>query len=582
MSMDFLNNLISFDDKTDDILEQKIRENEANIQALENLDNLVENSNITKKEENLNENKEEENNYKESHSDSKEKSEENNHINKNFYSEEAIHKNTNNVNNIEINKFEEINNSSITPIKKDNNLKENNSSSSNKINNITTTNMSNTNNSNLNINLSINNDNKKWFNDINEKTNKREKNYYPVSAKRRNQKKVAKFNQSNSTYKNLNETYLYDNIDLSLYYQYTSLLSNQRIINKSAQKRPVNRNKKIKEKNNSMNKDLIDDHFSDVYKRFIEGEKRQKEKIAQMKRNKEEQENKKYLYRPKINKKSIELTSKNKEDFYTRQKKMMEEKKKKDALLREKVKKKEKEEINKNNILLSNNLSKKNKSNKGRKKSVDETIHKLYEWDKKRKEKINNKIKNKEKNLVTNIQKKPEINKKSYIITVNRNPNQIINRLYKIDIAKRKEKQELLNQIYTPTFQPNLIDKNNSVSKIIFIRNKEEKHRSLNSYDNNNTNNKFSKHTFAESVGGDDENDDNFHNALRERIFGKAKNHSLFKSAVKLNITRDDNSNNYHSNIEYSYNSNDKLLKNNSKKMSTSYIKRIKNKINYD
>ncbi len=581
MSMDFLNNLISFDDKTDDILEKKIRENEANIQALENLDNLVENSNITKKEENLNENKEEENNYKESHSDSKEKSEENNHINKNFYSEEAIHKNTNNVNNNEINKFEEINNSSITPIKKDNNLKENNSSSSNKINNITTTNMSNTNNSNLNINLSINNDNKKWFNDINEKTNKREKNYYPVSAKRRNQKK-AKFNQSNSTYKKLNETYLYDNIDLSLYYQYTSLLSNQRIINKSAQKKPVKRNKKIKEKNNSMNKDLIDDNFSDVYKRFIEGEKRQKEKIAQMKRNKEEQENKKYLYRPKINKKSIELTSKNKEDFYTRQRKMMEEKKKKDALLREKVKKKEKEEINKNNILLSNNLSKKNKNNKDRKKSVNETIHKLYEWDKKRKEKINNKIKNKEKNLVTNIQEKPEINKKSYIITVNRNPNQIINRLYKIDIAKRKEKQELLNQIYTPTFQPNLIDKNNSVSKIIFIRNKEEKHRSLNSFDNNNTNNKFSKNTFEENVGGDDENDDNFHNALRERIFGKAKKHSLFKSAVKLNITRDDNSNNYHSNIEYRYNSNDKLLKNNNKKMSTSYIKRIKNKINYD
>ena len=578
MSMDFLNNLISFDDKTDDILEQKIRENEANIQALENLDNLEENSNITKKEENLKENKEEENNYKESNNDSKEKSEENNHINKNFYSEEAIHKNINNDNNNEINKFEEINNSSITPIKKDNNLKENNSSSSNKINNITTTNMSNTNNSNLNINLSINNDNKKWFNDINEKTNKREKNNFPASAKRRNQRNVAKFTQSNSTYKNVNETYLYDNIDLSLYYQYTSLLSNQRIINKSAQKRQVNRNKKIKEKNNSMNKDLINDNFSDVYKRLIEGEKRQKEKIAQMKRNKEEQENKKYLYRPKINKKSIELTSKNKEDFYTRQKKKMEEKKKKEALLREKVKKKEKEEINKNNILLFNNLSKKNKNNKDRKKSVDEAIHKLYEWDKKRKEKINNKIKNKEKNLVTNIQEKPEINKKSYIITVNRNPNQIINRLYKIDIAKRKEKQELLNQIYTPTFQPNLIDKNNSASKIIFIRNKEEKHRHLNSFDNNNTNNKFSKKTFAESV----ENDDNFHNALRERIFGKAKNQSLFKSAVKLKVIRDDNSNNYHSNIEYSYNSKDKLLNNNSKKMSTSYIKKIKKKINYD
>ena len=69
---------------------------------------------------------------------------------------------------------------------------------------------------------------------------------------------------------------------------------------------------------------------------------------------------------------------------------------------------------------------------------------------------------------------------------------------------------------------------------------------------------------------------------MRERIFGKAKNQSLFNSAVKLNKTRDDNSNNYHSNIEYRYNSNDKLLKNNNNKMSTSYIKRIKNRINYD
>ena len=69
---------------------------------------------------------------------------------------------------------------------------------------------------------------------------------------------------------------------------------------------------------------------------------------------------------------------------------------------------------------------------------------------------------------------------------------------------------------------------------------------------------------------------------MRERIFGKAKNQSLFKSDEKLNVIRDDNSNNYHSNIEYSYNSNDKLLKNNSIKMSTSYIKRIKKKINYD
>ena len=39
-----------------------------------------------------------------------------------------------------------------------------------------------------------------------------------------------------------------------------------------------------------------------------------------MKKNLEEEENKIYYYKPKINKKSLELTSKNKEGFYARQK----------------------------------------------------------------------------------------------------------------------------------------------------------------------------------------------------------------------------------------------------------------------
>ena len=579
---DFLSNLITFDDKTDDILEQKIRENEANIQALENLDNIEENSNITKKDDN---------NGKESFISNK-NSRDVSHINKVLSNQETSSKNDGND---EI----KMNNSSATPLKKEKKLKDNNSSSSNKVN-ITTTNISNTNNSNMNI--SINLDNKKSSNGINGKHYKKDTNYCPVSEKRRNMKnKVTNFNQNNNTIKYLNENSLFfDNIDQLLYYQYTALLENQRFLNKSAQKRQVhnykkNNNDKMKTKNNSMNKDINDDKFSYLYKRFEEVEKKQNEKLAKLKKNQEEQDNKKYLYKPQINKKSIELTSKNKDDFYTRQKKMMEEQKKKDALLREKVKKKEREEINKTNSLLTNhNMSRKfrdKKNNKERRKSVDETINKLYEWDIKRKEKINNKIKNKEKNSTINVQQKPEINKNSYKITVNRNPNQIFNRLYKVDIAKRKQNQEILNQIYTPSFQPFLGDNNTNLSKVNLHKNikkekEKNKNKSVNYFENHNISHYKNLQTNNEdTLNTEDYNIvtiSNINDLMRERVFSKMKNKPRYRSAIKLNVVKDDNFNDYNFKNETNYNDDNKLMKNNNKKTSSSYIRRIKRKIEYD
>ena len=581
-NLDFLNNLITFDDKTDDILEQKIRENEANIQALENLDNIEENTNITKKDDN---------NYKESFV-SKKNFEDVNHINKELYNQDKSNKNGKGNNKIK------MKNSSVTPLKKEKKLKDNNSSSSNKVN-ITTANIS---NNNSNMNISINLDNKKSSNGVNGKYYKKDTNYCPVSEKRRNtNKKVNNFNQNNNNLKFLKEnSYLYDNVDQSLYYQYTTLLENQRFLNKSAQKRRMhnhkkNNNDKMKTKNNSMNKDINDDKFSYIYKRFEEEEKKQKDKLAKLKKNKEEQDNRKYLYKPQINKKSIELTSKNKDDFYTRQKKMMEEQKKKDALLREKVKKKEKEEINKTNSLLTiHNMSRKfrdKKNNKERRKSVDETINKLYEWDIKRKEKIRNKIKNKEKNSTINVQQKPEINKKSYQITVNRNPNQIFNRLYKVDIAKRKKNQEILDQIYTPSFQPFLGDKSTNLSKVNLHKNiKKEKDKNKNKSVNYFENHNISHYKNLQINNEDIQNTENYNivaftiinDLMRERVFSKMKNKSRYRSAIKFNVVRDENLNNYNFNYGTEYNDDNKLMKNNNKKTSSSYIKRIKRQIEYD
>jgi hypothetical protein len=179
-----------------------------------------------------------------------------------------------------------------------------------------------------------------------------------------------------------------------------------------------------------------------------------------MQKSQEEHEKELCSYKPKLNKKSQEIISKkNKDDFYTRQKKMLEEKKKKEDILREKLKKEKQEEINKNNILLTHCSSTKDGNKKNRKKSADDRIKNLYEWDTKRKEKLNDKIKNKEKSIKSNMKKKPKIDKYSYKITVNRKPDEIFKRLYIDDVIKRKERKELLQQIYTPSFRPNITEK---------------------------------------------------------------------------------------------------------------------------
>ena len=173
-----------------------------------------------------------------------------------------------------------------------------------------------------------------------------------------------------------------------------------------------------------MNKDINinDEKFSSIYKRFLEEDKKKKDKLNKIKKNIEEDRKKIYLYKPEINKKSKEITSKNKEDFYTRQKKLMEEKKKNNALLKYKYKNNEKEEKNK-------------MEKKYRKKSVEETINKIYEWETKRKEKINKKKEKKEKDMEKELKKMSRFNKKSYKIKVKRNPESMINRLYKLDVA---------------------------------------------------------------------------------------------------------------------------------------------------
>ena len=523
-----LNNLYIVDDKLDDLLEQKIRENEANIQALENINISYEKSNNYKNEENQ--------------------------------SKDAYNSNIGN----------DIYNSNVILLKEENKLNENDNSYFNKNNeNINLSNI-------INSNINMNNNNIK----INKNRN----------IKRNNKKKLVSF---------LEDNFLSSNDDQSLLYQYTTLFSCQNIKNNSSLKRNTHKNKKQndKYKNNSMDRDIDinEDKFSIVYKRFLEDEKKKKEKLEKIKRNNNEQENKKYSYKPHINKKSIELSSKNKQDFYSRQKKLMEEQNKKEALLREKIRKKEQEEIDKTKILLSHNFStvdgNKKITNKRRKQSVDETINKLYEWDIKRKEKINNKIKNKEKSMENIIQKKPEKNKLTNKIKVNRNPNKLINRLYKDDIAKRKEKQEILSQVYKPSFKP-LVQKRN------ICRINHNKNNSLNINKNNNKNNKnktkskvssfnFITNNFIENLTDEDENHNNEYNLdvndlIRRRILSKINNKTRHNSIIRFNIKKSESMNNDISNIISTFNNDNSYINYYNNIDSSCFLRKNKKGIHYD
>ena len=587
-----LNDLITFNDETDDLLDKKIRENEANIQAIENSNPLSNNTILFKKDENIEKTPEFSTkcdniiNFN---------TQENN--NESIREKEVVNDNNTSIKNNNIIN-EPMSASSVTTLKQENEKEKinenNNSSLSTKLNNNTSniSNINSSNNKSININISMNNENKKSSNNNEQNNpkvnNKKENMLCQTSEKRRNtKKKVSNFNKNNlnDNFKNMNDNnFLYDYVDNSLYYQYAAFLSNEKMRNKSAEKRQghkskINKNKNnYKNKNNSMNKDINinDKKFSSIYKRFLEEDKKKKDKLNKIKKNIEEDRKKIYLYKPEINKKSKEITSKNKEDFYTRQKKLMEEKKKNNALLKYKYKNNEKEEKNK-------------MEKKYRKKSVEETINKIYEWETKRKEKINKKIEKKEKDMEKELKKMSRFNKKSYKIKVKRNPESMINRLYKLDVAKRKENLEILNQIYSPSFQP-LIFESKSHKGIFNHRNNNGKLKDNVANNNNTLMNLGIKNPHVESCNfldtnhnnniSLDEDDIKVDQLIRNRVFSKVKdkNQARYQSAMKFNVIKNDNHDDESDDSDSIDNYEDIYFKDNKKNfpknMSSSYVQR--------
>lgn len=210
-----------------------------------------------------------------------------------------------------------------------------------------------------------------------------------------------------------------------------------------------------------------------MYERFEENQRRKKEKIQKLKLIQEEKVLEQCSHQPIINKSNRNMGNIIKDDFFTRQKKFKERKKQKGEKLKEILLKNEQNKINQNNYLLQkrnkknlrigsvDNLIENNNDSQiycitRTKSQIENRINKLYEWDQRRKEKIE-RIREEEKYEDEKNDHIPKIDKRSSSLAhekKNRNGEDIFERLSKEDKII-KEKRKLIAQITSPTFIPN-------------------------------------------------------------------------------------------------------------------------------
>lgn len=467
MSINFkcLNSLISEGYKTNDLLEEKIKENELTFLAPNNLEEINSKNELSKE---------------------KEKG-----ILKPFYNPEEENKSL--------------------PLTKKKIKKSDFSFSSNKASIIETNISNNTDiiNKNNNLNSSNNSSNNTLA------ITKENDAYYEQEMKRRNiNKEISIFNMKN------NNIGMCNNMKAK-YCQYISLLSNKKNWNNSVEKRANHTNR-----NNLNNKTVNEDRFAITYKRFIEKDRKRKEKVSKMKKIKEEQENKIYSHKPVIDKNSRKISSKNNEDFFSRQKRLLEKKEKKNDMIKRRIKENE-------NVQIKTNKKLKNK--KDREKSVEETIHKLYDWETKRKEKLNQIRKSEErKKLYNNFHSKSK-NK------VRVNPDDVVNRLYKVDIEKRREKAVLLKNSLTPTFQPTLTRNNSSMSSSSSDSDNIDssittKKINNSSYENTTISKKSEPNNDDIGIINTTRNDEYLCDIIRNYLFSKIKRKPKIEKTVKFKI----------------------------------------------
>ena len=151
--------------------------------------------------------------------------------------------------------------------------------------------------------------------------------------------------------------------------------------------------------------------------------------------------------------------------------------------MKESLKKKEEDEINKDNILLQRKEEKKAKKPKKEKQGEKEgetegekegekkdRIKGLFEWDKERKKKIEDKQKENTEKIESGFDYVPKIDKRSNVLAEHnkfrqKEPN-VFERLAKTD-EMLKGKKQILIETYTPTFQPaSYVPRNMNLDKL--------------------------------------------------------------------------------------------------------------------
>ena len=219
-------------------------------------------------------------------------------------------------------------------------------------------------------------------------------------------------------------------------------------------------------------------NFNQMFKRFEENQRRKNEKIERLKTEQKEKESLQCSHKPLMCQKTMSLNKQLKDDFLTRQKKHEEKVKEKGEKLKQRLLDNERSKINENNFL----IQKRNKetssygsvglnsslnsefSNMARtKKEIDDTINKFFEWDQRRKEKIERRREDL-KYDDESLDHIPKIDKRSSSLASQKRSETetIFERLYKEDDILR-EKRKVLEQLTTPTFKPHLFStkKNN-------------------------------------------------------------------------------------------------------------------------
>ena len=194
---------------------------------------------------------------------------------------------------------------------------------------------------------------------------------------------------------------------------------------------------------------------------------------------------------------------------------------------------KEKEEIDKSNIL-SKNKSKNIKE-------IEKSINELVDWEKNRKKKLEEKQKEKESQIEKEFNYKPKINRKSKLLAKNNKIRQketnVFNRLAKEDKVL-KEKHQILIELYTPSFKPNITTKkklnNNNQPKEKDFDTVSKRWKSDEYFDNSDSdlddeknNDDFNDNDENDYEFNNDNNDifteENIQNAYRKALFHKNK-----------------------------------------------------------